>query len=57
MENMNLINQSELNGIKFLHQYSQNDRQLDSIVDQINSVRYIIALLNNEVSLATHQKD
>lgn len=57
MENMNLINQSELSGIKFLHEYAQNDRQIDSIVDQINAVRYTIALLNNEVSIATHQRE
>lgn len=56
MENMNLINNSELTGIKFLHQYAQNDRQIDSLNEQINSIRQIMAMLDNEISISELDK-
>jgi len=52
MENMNLINTSEMNGIKFLHSFAENNRKSESLNDQINSIKTIIAMLNNEVTLA-----
>ena len=51
MENMNLVNDCEMNGIKFLHEFAQNCRKTESLSDQIHSIKTIIAMLNNEVTL------
>lgn len=51
MENMNLINTSEMNGMKFLHSFAEGNRKSESLNDQINSIKNIMAMLNNEVSL------
>ena len=50
MENMNLINTSEMNGVKFLHSFAENSRKTESLAEQINSIKTVIALLNNEVT-------
>ena len=53
MENMNLINDSEMEGIKFLQQFGECTRDSESLNSQINNVQLIIAMLTNELSLAT----
>lgn len=52
MENMNLINESEMEGIKFLHQFGETTRETESLNSQINQVQYIVALLQNELAQA-----
>ena len=52
MENMNLINESEMEGIKFLHQFGETTRETESLNSQINQIQYIVALLQNELSQA-----
>ncbi len=52
MENMNLINQSEMEGMKFLQQLGECNRDSESLNQQINQIQTIIAMLQNEVSQA-----
>lgn len=53
MENMNLINDSEMEGIKFLQQFGEVTRESDSLNQQINQIQVIIAMIQNEISQAT----
>ena len=50
MENMNLINDSEMEGIKFLQQFGEVTRDSDSLNQQINQIQVIIAMIQNEIS-------
>ena len=52
MENMNLINESEMEGIKFLHQFGETTRETESLNSQINQIQHIVALLQNELAQA-----
>ena len=52
MENMNLTNEYEMQGIKFLHEFDHTTRQTESVNNQINSIKQIIAMIQNELSLA-----
>lgn len=52
MENMNLINDSEMEGIKFLQQFGEVTRESDSLNQQINQIQSIIAMIQNELSQA-----
>lgn len=54
---MNNIIDSELLGIKFLHQFGANSRQEESLNSQINSIKHIIKMLNNELTLANTDKE
>jgi len=56
-ENMNTIIDSELLGIKFLHQFGANCRQEESLNSQINSIKHIIKMLKNEITLANTDKE
>jgi len=47
---MNLITEFETNGMKFVHQFNETSRESESINSQINTIRHIIAMLNNELS-------
>lgn len=49
---MNLINESELEGIKFLQQFGQCTRETESLNNQINQIQQLIAMLKNEISQA-----
>jgi len=49
---MNLINESELEGIKFLQQFGQCTRESESLNNQINQIELVIAMLKNEISQA-----
>lgn len=57
MENMNLINDSEMEGIKFLQQFGECTRDSESLNTQINQIQLIIAMLQNELSLAEVEED
>lgn len=48
-ENMNLINESEMEGIKFLQNFGTTTGETDSLNNQLNSIEYIIAILKREV--------
>jgi hypothetical protein len=52
MENMKLINDSEIEGIKFLHKFGETTRVNESLNQQINQIKHIIALIQNELSIA-----
>ena len=52
MENMKLINDSEMEGIKFLHKFGETTRENESLNQQINQIKHIMALLSNELSIA-----
>ena len=49
---MNLVNESEMEGIKFLHNFGECTRESESINASINQIQYIIAMLQNELSQA-----
>ena len=51
MENMKLINDSEMEGIKFLHKFGETTRVNESLNEQINQIKHIMALLQNELSI------
>lgn len=57
MENMNLINDSEMEGIKFLQQFGECTRDSESLNGQINQIQLIIAMLQNELSLTEVEED
>ena len=57
LENTNLINESEMEGIKFLHQFGESTRDQESLLAQINQIKLIIAMLNNEQSQAEVESD
>lgn len=57
MENMNLINDSEMEGIKFLQMFGECTRDSESLNGQINQIQLIIAMLQNELSLADVEED
>jgi len=50
MENMNLVNESEMEGIKFLQKFGECTRESESVNASINQIQYIIAMLQNELS-------
>lgn len=56
MLNMGCINLIERNGLKFLQQFAEINRDNESLNDQINSVRTVISMLNNEMSKAEMEK-
>ena len=52
MDNMGLVTESEMEGIKFLQSFGETTRDSDSINMQINQIQQIIGLLQNEMSQA-----
>lgn len=49
---MNLTNEYEMQGIKFLHEFDHTTRETESVNSQINSIKQIISMIQNELSLA-----
>ena len=45
MDNMALVTESEVEGIKFLQDFGEKTRETESINQQINQVQSIIAML------------
>jgi hypothetical protein len=45
MDNMGLVTESEMEGIKFLQSFGETTRDSDSINMQINQIQQIIGLL------------
>ena len=57
MENMNLITDSEMEGIKFLRHSGERNRDSQSLNGQINQIQLIIAMLQKEFSLAQVEEE
>ena len=55
MTNMNLINDMEKNSLEFLNQMGETNRETESLNSQINSIQRVLALLNNEATLAENE--
>lgn len=51
-ENMNLINESEIEGVKFLQAFGQCTAETESVNQQINSIQLVIAMLKQQVAVA-----
>jgi hypothetical protein len=56
-ENMNLINESEIEGIKFLQAFGQCTAETESVNAQINSIQLVIAMLKQQVAVAALEDD
>ena len=52
MENANLITLSEMNALKFMHNFNGENRNMETLNSQVNTIRLIISMLNKEMNLA-----
>ena len=52
MENANLITVSEMNALKFMHNFNGENRNMETLNSQVNTIRLIISMLNKEMNLA-----
>lgn len=52
MDNMSLVTESEMEGIKFLQSFGESTRDSESLNSQINQIQQIIGMLQNELSQA-----
>ena len=52
MENANLITLSEMNALKFMHNFNGENRSMETLNSQVNTIRLIISMLNKEMNLA-----
>ena len=49
---MNLVNSSEVEGMKFLQNFGQCTRESESLNAQINSIELLVAMIRQESALA-----
>ena len=52
MDNMGIVTDSEMEGIKFLQSFGETTRDSESVNSQINQIQQIIGMLQNELSQA-----
>ena len=52
MDNMGIVTESEMEGIKFLQSFGESTRDSESINSQINQIQQVIGMLQNELSQA-----
>jgi hypothetical protein len=52
MGNANLITLSEMNALKFMHNFNGENRTMETLNSQVNTIRLILSMLNKEMSLA-----
>ena len=51
-ENMNLINEAEIEGVKFLQGFGQCTAETESVNQQINSIQLVISMLRQQLATA-----